>query len=348
MKYRFYTKSDKAWAAMLEAIRGARKSILLESFILTDDPKTHQLFETLKEKAKAGVKVKIIIDRLAHFWFGSINRDAFTKAGAEVVVYNHWFYRNHRKTMIVDEEIGFAGGVNIRGAYAKWLDLHMMITGLFVKRLLSSFARAYYLSGGRDPEILAFRKLPLGKLSATIYKAKTWLIERWPLRGKDVLKHYYKQKFAQASQSITIVTPYFIPHKWLMRALRQAAGRGVKIEVIIPQKTDIAAIDLIHRPIAEHLSSWVNFYFMKRMNHAKVLLVDEKEGLVGSNNIDAQSFDYNLEASVIFQRKDMIGDLKKIIAEWKSEAVPLSELKEKSHWYHRILIKIIHWLEPIL
>lgn len=348
MKYKFFTKSDKAWAAMLEAIHGAQKSIFLESFILTDDPKTHQLFEALKKKAESGIKVKIIIDRLAHFWFGSIDREAFAKAGAEIVVYNHWFYRNHRKTMIVDEKIGFTGGVNIRGAYAKWLDLHMAITGIFVKRLLSSFAKAYYLSGGRDPEVLALRKWALRDLTSVVYKAKTWLIERWPIRGKDVLKHYYKKKFAQAQQSITIVTPYFIPHKWLMTSLRQAAGRGVRIEVIIPQKTDVLAIDLIHRPIAEHLSPWATFYFMKRMNHAKVLLVDDNEGLVGSNNIDAQSFDYNLEASVVFQRKDMIGDLKKIIAEWKKESVPLSELKDKRHWYHPILIKIIHWLEPIL
>src|SRR3989304_7723347 len=124
MKYKFYSRSDKAWAAMLEAVSGTQKSIFLESFILTDDPKTHQFLEVLKSKARQGMRVKIVIVRAGSFWFGTIVRQAFGGAGVEVLTFNRWINHSHRKILIVDEEIGFIGGVNLRGEYADWLDLH--------------------------------------------------------------------------------------------------------------------------------------------------------------------------------------------------------------------------------
>lgn len=333
MKYKFFTRSDKAWAAMLEAINSAQKSILLESFIITDDPETHHFLEALKKKAMQGVKVKIVLDRAGSFWFGTIDRHAFVKAGVEIAVFNRWINHTHRKLLIVDESVGFVGGVNIRGEYADWLDLHMRISGIFVKKLLSSFAKVYFLSGGRDAEVLRFRKWKFPKLNASVYKAKTWLIERWPFYGKRSLITYYKKKCAEAKHKITIVTPYFIPQRWLFNSLKKAFKRGVKIEVLVPSHTDHFLVQRAHHYILKNLSPMIDFFVMPKMNHAKVLLVDDHEGLVGSNNMDAQSFDFNLEASVVFQRRDMILDLEAILKRWKGESAPFAKDEFKRHWY---------------
>ncbi len=333
---------------MLEAIEQATKSIFIESFILADDPETHHFFEVLKRKAKSGVKVKIVIDRAGSFWFGTIDRQAFIEAGAEVLVFNRWLNHTHRKLLVTDEVIGFIGGVNIRGEYADWLDLHLRTTGILVKRLLSSFAKIYCLAGGRDAEVLKFRKWKLQKLNASLYQAKTWLIERWPFYGRRALIKYYKKKCLEAQRKITIATPYFVPQPWFFNALKKAAKRGVKIEVIMPSYTDHALVQIAHRYIAKNLSPIIDFFLIQEMNHAKVLLVDDHEGLVGSNNMDAQSFDFNLEASVIFQRKDMIGDIKVILNKWKAQSVPFSAAEFRKRWYDKILEYLVSFIYPIL
>lgn len=348
MKYKFFTKSDKAWAAMFEAVSSAKSSIFLESFILTDDPKTHHFLEAVRKKAEQGVRVKIVLDRAGSFWFGTFDRRAFADSGVEVVVFNRWISHTHRKLLIVDEVVGFIGGVNIRGEYADWLDLHLRTTGILVKKLLSSFAKMYFLAGGRDVEVLKFRKWKLQKLNTSIYKAKTWLIERWPFYGKRALINYYKKKCAEAKEKITIVTPYFIPQPWLFNALKKASKRGVKIEVIIPGSTDISLVQWAHRYILINLNPMIKFFIMPQMNHAKVLLVDDHEGLVGSNNMDAQSFDFNLEASVVFQRKDMIMDLKVILEKWKEQSSPFVEEEIKPRWYDRVAEFLVGLIYPVL
>lgn len=331
---------------MLETIRQAKRSIYLESFILTDDERTHYFFETLRNKALEGVRVKIVIDRVGSFFFGSIDKEKFEQAGAEVLFFRRWFYRTHRKVLIVDDETAFLGGVNVRGEYANWLDLHMRMDGLLVRQLLKSFAKIYTLSGGKEQLIPNRKKGQPGKARSVLYKAKTWLIERWPIRGKSAFKDYYKKKCAEAQKSIVIVTPYFLPHAWLLKSLKLAARRGVKIEVLIPRKTDIRIVNTLHKIIAYSLKDSVRLLFIPEMNHAKVLLVDDREGLIGSNNIDAQSFDYNLEASVIFQRKDMVGDLKKILETWKNTALPIEAIEKD----YRLTITrmILRWIAKIL
>jgi len=334
---------------MLEDIRRAQKSILLESFILTDDSVTNSFFETLKEKARAGVRVKIIVDQVGHLWFGSVDREEFEKTGAEIIIFKRWLYRSHRKVLVVDDSIGYIGGVNIRGEYANWLDLHVRLTGNAVKHLKRSFARVYKLAGGKDPEILKAIKRPKAmKARAAIYKAKLWLIEHWPIKSRSALRAYYKEKCADAKKNIIIVTPYFLPRPWLIKALRSAAARGVKVEAIVPEKTDSWLADVANRFFADSLKDRIDFLFISEMNHAKVLLVDEEEGLVGSNNIDAFSFGINFEASVVFQRKDMVGDLKSILNRWKKTAAPFDPARYKPTPLQKLAGLLIKLLQLVM
>src|SRR3989344_8687832 len=168
MQYRFYTITEKAWQAMLEAIKGAQRSIYLETYIFEDDLTSRRFLDVLNEKSRQGIVVKIIIDSIGSFWFRSKTKKELEKSGVEVLFFSpliawrnpyylirkFWFYRTHRKILVVDEEIGFLGGVNIGQKFAQWLDLHIQLTGPVVRHLVKSFRRSYRFCGGKDPKVL--------------------------------------------------------------------------------------------------------------------------------------------------------------------------------------------------
>ncbi len=314
MKYKFYTVSSTAWDAMLKAIQLAEKSIYWECYILLDDTPAHNFFDALKEKATQGLKVKIIADAVGSFWLSSKVVGDLERAGVEVLFFNHrgWFNRNHKKILIVDEKIGFIGGVNIAKAHRNWLDLHIRIEGLIVRALLKSFIKSYKISGGKDN--LTYQKLRMHR--------KIRILDHLPtISNSRRLKKYYLQHINSAEKTILIATPYFVPHFWLIKALKRAARRGVRIEIILPAKTDHKIISwLNHLFVYLVRERGIYFYFSSKMIHAKALLIDDQEGLVGSNNIDATSFEFNSESGLVFKRKDMLKDLKKIFEEWKSQA----------------------------
>jgi len=335
---------------MSGAVSGAKRSVYLESYIFIDDETTQKFLELLEKKASSGIIVKIVIDMVGSFGFGSIWRKRLEDAGAEVLFFNRWFWlrRTHRKILIIDEELAFVGGVNWAGRFHQWMDIQLRVNGLAVKYLVRSFRKAYFLAGGKDRSIVSSRPWRLPRAKSAMYRAKCWLIEHWPVRGTSALKAYYLAKCSKAKKSITIVTPYFIPHKWLIVALLKAVEREVAVEVLLPVRTDIFLATAANKIFADLLQSKITFHFLPKMVHAKVLIIDEKEGMVGSHNIDAQSFDYNAEAGLVFNRKDMVGDLRKIIEQWKTSALPAEKILRDLPWYYIFLEIIVKIFRPVL
>jgi len=192
-----------------------------------------------------------------------------------------------------------------------------------------------------------------GKISKTKIKfrsAKHRIIDQSPiLKKKRALREYYKKRITQARQQVIIITPYFVPRPWLINLLRGACDKGVRVDIIIPKRTDISFIRLANYVFAYRLQKYgINFYLAREMIHAKAFLVDDKEGLVGSNNIDAQSFDFNSEIGLVFQRRDMVNDLKHIIRRWKRRAIPLRNLKSGIKWYEKPAEWLIYFFQPLL
>jgi len=351
VKYKFYTTSEKAWAAMLESMRAARHSIYWEIHILRNDTPAYRFFDVIKEKARAGIKVKIIIDAVGSFNLNAVSRQALQKAGAEVLVFKYLLHRIHKKVLIIDERTAFLGGVNVGRNYKKWLDLNIMLHGSVVRKILKSFSRSYRLCKGRDSHLLSFyQERKILKVRRKIRAAKHRIIDHAPiLKKKRALREYYKKQIMQARARVIIVTPYFIPGRWLIDSLKTACRQGVQVDVIIPQQADIGIMRWANRFFAYRLQKHgVNFYLTREMIHAKAFLVDGKEGLVGSNNIDAQSFDFNSEISLVFRRRDMINDLKRIMERWRRQAVPLRNMKNGVSWYEKPAAWLIHFFQPLL
>lgn len=345
-KYHLYTHSEKAFDAMLEAVKHAEQSIYWESYIFNNDLLlTHDFFSIFKGKAKAGVKVVFIMDGLGSYGILRKEIDDLKASGVEVYFFSSWWRRTHRKLLIIDDRTAFLGGVNVGHAYRKWLDLHLQTSdSALLPVMIHSFAKSYAMCGGKDATVLAERNT-----RKTMRETKLKFFEHWPIFGKLKLRELYEERIEAAVKSITIVTPYFIPHTWLRKALLAAVQRGVAVSVIVPERTDPSIGDIPNHYNADLLTPCgVHFFMQNQMNHAKALLVDDKEGMIGSQNIDAFSFDFNQEAGVFFTKKDMVKDLKKIIAKWQASSTPFEQIIWRRRWYYPFLSFLVRLLQPVL
>ncbi len=365
MKYRLYSKTERAWDAMYEAIANAQHSIYWECYILLDNTKTHEFYQLLEKKAREGVRVRIVIDSIGTFWRWSLSRvqRSLQASGAEIYFFNRlvpwwnpvrlrnwWFMRNHRKVLIVDERVGFLGGVNVGEEFRQWLDIHVRVEGVIVRHLLRSFAYSYRISGGLDPVVLRLQRTAINNRWRR--KAQSMYLAFSPIRTpSNRIRKIYEGMFAKAQKRITIVTPYFMPHGWFLEGLERARARGVDVRVLLPndpRSRFVAVINRLYVCQAVRRGITVEYARGTRMNHTKALLIDDQEGMVGSANIDANSMDNNFEANVVFRRRDMVLRLKNIIRRWSKGAQSVQSRSLHEGIVHRLLERGVLFLHPYL
>lgn len=343
MRYKFYTTSHKAWDGIFAAIKGAKRSIYIEMYIFLDDTSlTHNFLGLLKEKALAGLEVVVVADAYGSLSLKSLAVTELKEAGVEFLFFSRWLKRTHRKLVIVDNKTAFFGGVNIEDKIRYWQDLHIRVGGRVLKPLLRSFARTYQQCGGKKENILIYSRLPLVK------KIKSWVVDTWDEGEKEYrLSDYYRQKLAESKYYIKIVTPYLLPPRWLMASLDDAVRRGVKVEIIIPGDTDIKSINQVNYINACRLASvGVDLYFNPEMNHAKLMLIDGREAVVGSQNLDVLSFNFNLEIGVFFEQKQVVAELEKIFSRWQAASSRPDLSFKRLGFRRRLLIYILKLFFP--
>jgi cardiolipin synthase len=344
MKYKLYTTSQKAWDGMFQAMSGAQKSIYLEMYIFLDDTQaTHNFLGLLKAKARAGLEVVVIADSFGSSSLKNIAVKELREAGVEFIYFSHWFRHTHRKILIIDNRLAFLGGVNIKEKIRHWRDLQIKLEGRVVRPILKSFANAYKKVGGKKESILFYGRLPL------VRKIKSWIIDNFSSTLKvNSLNNYYRTRIRAARLSIKIVTPYLLPPRWLLACLDDACRRGVKVDIIIPADTDLKPLNKINYLNSCRLASLgINFFFLPSMNHAKIMLIDDEEGIIGSQNIDILSFNLNMEAGVFSRQKDLVNDLRRLIEHWKNEATRFNAPVKKIKFFDRFLIRIFKIFYPI-
>lgn len=343
MKHLFYTSSQSAWKGFKTALTSAQKSIYIEMYIFIDDtPEGKELLGILADKASAGIRVMVILDA-----FGSkeLSSDAITtlqSAGVEILFFKKLFRRLHRKIMVIDETVGFVGGVNIHKGARLWDDLLVRVEGKVVHSLIRSFAKVYKACGGKDGYLAHYRKKALWG------GTRIWFLEHLPSIQRPRLKDYYTEAIVQATKEVVIVTPYFLPSRWLKKLLRETQKRGVLIKIFVPEKTDLSLITKANYTYMRLLGQeGIMFYTLPTMNHAKLLLVDDSLALVGSQNIDALSFDFNAEAGLYFDDPAMIKDLRGIVEKWGASAT-VFDPHGPIHMFERFYSYIVRLVQPFL
>ncbi len=339
-----FTTSVSAWHAMVESIRSAKQSIYLEMYIFEDADMHPELdfVSLLEEKARDGVHVALILDAFGSRGLSTSSKERLKRAGVEILFYTFYFQRTHRKLLIVDERVAFVGGVNLSRRFSEWDDLVIRMRGRLVRRITRSFARVYKTCGGRDKRVVYRVKV------SPLRKARFWFVEHGIGTKRHEMRRQYERHIANAKEQILLVTPYFIPQRWLLNALLRAIERGVRVEVLLPIRGDYATMDRLNGYYADRCSALGIFiYWYERMNHSKAMLVDNKVGVIGSQNLDVLSFSWNAEASMFFDDPRHVSDLRETCDAWKRHSVPHCRGTNRV-WYDRPLMLFMRALEPML
>lgn len=345
---------DRIFPAMLEAIRGAQRTVLFETFIYWSGEVGDQFAEALSERARAGVKVHVLLD-----WVGSIRVDRqlverMRGAGVEVHMYHplRWYNlgrinnRTHRKLLIVDGRLGFTGGVGIAPQWTgdaqdedHWRDCHFRVEGPVVAQMQSVMLSNWSKTTGRIlhgddyfPDLQ-----PVGDVKAQMFSSS-------PSAGSDSMQLMYLLAITAATRSVDIASAYFVPDTMARVALEAARKRGVRVRIVTPGRhTDTQTVRKASRGLwGPLLEAGVEMYeYQTTMYHCKMMVVDGCMTSVGSTNFDPRSFHLNDEANLniydkafaarmteVFER-DLARSRRITLKDWQARPLP-EKLRERA------------------
>lgn len=302
---------DEIFGAMLEAIRQAERTITFETYIYWSGQVGESFAQALAERARAGVRVHVLLD-----WIGSNSLDQqlvdqLEDAGVEFERYRplRWYglaklnSRTHRKILVIDGRVGFIGGVGIADQWLghaqdenHWRETHYQVEGPVVAHLQAAFTdnwlktRANVLNhNDYYPELVA-----VGDVCAQVFKSS-------PREGGDSARLMFLLSLAAARQRILIANSYFVPDDRTSRELIAASERGVRVEIIVPGP--IIDTEITRRASRSQwgplLEAGIAIYeYQPTMFHCKVMVIDDRWVSVGSANFDNRSFRLNDEANL--------------------------------------------------
>jgi len=322
-----------ALVALDEALSGAGHHIHLEYYLFRDDRAGRRIAQTLMERAKAGIECRLLVDFIGSWgWSRRFFRE-MNESGVEVAFFlpvvpwrGRWRmnFRNHRKIAVIDGKVGFTGSQNIGDEYAGlnpdfgvWRDTHLRALGPVVQELQDVFAEDWHYATGKH--LTGDRYFPPLEEEAGCL---TQLLPSGPDLGVRVAQVTLLTLFAIAQREICIATPYFIPDEPLLLALQSAAYRGVRVRLLLPERSD-------HR-----LTAWAgrSYYrdlcaagvelseYRQGMLHSKVVVVDGQCAVVGSANMDERSFRLNFEVSLLIYDAQQAAQLLKDFQELRSQS----------------------------
>ena len=216
-----------------------------------------------------------------------------------------------------------------------WNDLVVRVESSLVANIVHSFIKSYMNAHGKDTSLCIKKPtLSLGKMNA-------WIVDHSPFRHLFNLQKIYKTRLEKAEKRIILITPYFIPRRWLVATMHQAVLRGVTIEILLPAHTNIFFLDRLHDFYMRKLSELgITFFVENTMNHAKAMIVDSDEAMVGSQNLDFLSFDLNSEVGVFFKDAEVVTKLLEIIEIWKRDS-HIFDPKSPLGWFDYIIASAI-------
>jgi cardiolipin synthase len=330
------TDGEQIFDAMFAAIAAARHSILIETYILEAVGPGKRLAELLAEKCADGVDVRLMFDSLGSFGTERAYFDDLAASGVRVREFNpvrpwhkrfRWIFnrRTHRKLLIVDGEVAFIGGVNFSRVYSggsagrqrdsaptaaygatkrPWRDTHARLRGPIVGDLQALFVEHWIEQGG-TPITTAF--------ASVREPGSAWLALAPSDAGsrRNPLYRALLTTLRTATWRILITTAYFVPTRRLVRELRHAADRGIRVALMIPAGSDSwSATHAGRSRYGELLASGVEIYeHCTSMLHAKTIVIDDDWCAIGSSNMDWRSLLHNAEANIIALDHRLAGEL---------------------------------------
>jgi cardiolipin synthase len=347
-KIKLLTTGEDAFAELEHQIKSAKHTIHLMTFILARDAVGKRVVKLLAQRAREGIKVRLLLDALGCFPSSGRFVDPIRQAGGEVAKFMPVLplqtrgsanLRNHRKIAIFDHQSAIMGGHNLAKEYMgptplkrRWRDFGAVIEGPAVSLLNETFIADWAYAHGQSIDDL-HKELPPG-IPSLAGQSELQVVTSGPDVVGDPLYEGILSLVQSAEQSVWIVTPYFIPDEVLFRSLLLKARSGADVRIVVPAKSNHPVTDFARRHFLRELQAAgarVLFY-QSGMNHAKLVLVDESIGLMGSANMDLRSLFVNFEIGVVtYSAPDAVR-----LASWMKEVFALSKPMPAPPAKHRL------------
>lgn len=331
-EYKLFS-APKSWIQeLLNDIREAKKHIYIEIFRFNDDEVGRKVGEALIKRATEGLDVKVIVDSwgtrktslIKKMEHAGIMVRFFKKIVFSLLIISKNHERNHRKIIAIDDEICYIGSANFSHYSLNWRESILRIKGeiapIFKKIFLDNFKNYK-------------KQIKFRKYYKTIHFKEFLIIRETPSIHHQQTRKYFMRLIESAQKSITIITPYFLPGKILRKKMIRAAKRGIHIQVIIPQNSDVKIADYMRNVYLGQLhNNGVDIRLYQNANiHAKLLLVDDKVFSIGSSNFDYRSFRYMYEINLSGENQHVSSLIKGYVEDTLINCVEFSYLK----WINR-------------
>jgi len=362
-----YTDGYQFFPALLQEISKARSHIHVDMYIFADDALGTLIADALIAKAREGVEIRVIYDDVG-CW--NVKRQFFERMreeGIEVVAFmpvhfpsftSKVNYRNHRKIIVIDGQVGFIGGMNFALRYVKgskgqpWRDTMLRVTGGAVNALQRAFLVDWYFV---DRTLLSDRKFYPQHLSETGEQiANNCLIQvvtSGPVTPYPEIMQGFVRIITGARRYLYLETPYFLPNDPVLFALKTVALAGVDVRVLCPRHSDARFVEWASRSYLREVAEAgvkVSLY-QSGFLHSKVMVCDDAVSTCGSTNLDFRSFENNFEANAFFYDEGVALRMKKVFLDDERQAVALTDLPERmrANFFIRLWESITRLMAPL-
>ncbi len=335
---------DNAYPAMLHAIANAKSYVYLTTYIFDTHEIGKQFMTVLAAAMRRGVVVKVLIDGVGEKYGFPWASLVLKRLGVDAALYLPPTLlppsltinlRNHRKLLLVDSEVGFTGGMNIRNNHVLArskngvVDMHFLLCGPILRQMERTFINDWLFSTGE-----ALQCMPKENFIAHSSNMACRVLLEGPDEDHDKLTWVLVGAISVARRSIAIMTPYFMPSRELEVALQTAALRGVEVDIVLPGKNNIPFMTWAVKHIAPGLiDAGVKICFSSGpFVHTKLFVVDDYYVQVGSSNLDARSLRLNFELVVEVYDRQLGAEMGEHLRVSRRQAIPLSatELRRRN------------------
>ena len=303
---------QQIFPAKLAAIRSAKTSINYAQYVVEEGDSAAAVIDALAERCRAGVQVNILLDAVGSLEMPYEYRRTLDDAGCHVATYrplspfgiDRFNYRNHRRVLVVDGRLGITGGSGTSGKWSgngrtkdHWRDTDVLVEGPVVEQLQGAFAENWLEATGVAIGGKVYFPRPLeakGSIQAQAVRSS-------PASGSAAMYTMLLLAMSSARSSIHITNPYFVPEEKMLDTIAEAAGRGVRVVILMPGVIDHNIVRQASRgELGKLLKAGVQIYeYQPALLHAKTMVVDGQWATVGSTNLDHRSFALNDELNLV-------------------------------------------------
>lgn len=349
--------------SIFQALEEAEEHIHLQYYIFEDGILADKLLEVFERKIAKGVTVRLLYDGIGSYSLSKKYLKKLKDVGVETAQFlpfkfgrflSALNYRNHRKIIVIDNKIGFTGGINISDKYlkgdpalGKWHDTHLKIEGEAVDFLNRIFVTDWFLATEDKVDISTF------KIHGTLQKDKSLqIVPSGPDDDFDVMEQVYFSVINSAEKYLYIINPYIIPNHAILQALMTAALSGVDVRILMSSSTDIKLVDWCVRAYYEsYLKAGIKIYlYAEGFLHSKVMLCDDEIASIGTANLDNRSLQQNYEAQVFVYNSNLCQQMKADFLMDCEKSIILADYEKYKErpWIKKLIEGFAKLLSPLL